>query len=143
MEDPAKEFDKYVNQYNRWFNASVRQKLEHPLKNVVRAIFSTENLEHYSLHHVFEMYPCFHERSDLNSRQMAAIALASDWKRIGDSLEQKILSGTETDGINLDLASSQVVVTEMYELMKGIYVDETLTKVLKKSSGSNILLQVI
>jgi len=142
MKDPAIEFDTYVTQYNRWFNAPIRQKVQLPWQNIVQAVFGSEHFEHYTSRHIFETYPCFHERDDLSSTQKAAIALGSDCKRIGASLEQKLLYVRDEE-TKLEIAHSQTIVTEMYELMKGIYVDETLTTLLQKPRGSSIPLLVI
>ncbi len=134
MTQYERDFDRLVHEYNRWLHAPARQVLEHPVTTLLQGKTIVDDLPSHDLGSVFQEYPCFYERADLNVVQQAALAVGSDLKRLEDRLKQGLV---EYDSVVVE--ALVLFVQASYREMKEKYVGEAvLCEVLQNKDATEV-----
>ena len=121
----AKEFDETVSQYNEWLASLENPKIQRQNKwrafvqgmGSVLDIFGTSPIRQTRYSHPL------YSRQELTPAQKEAIALASDWQRVGTTLDN-VISGNSSNGdISVeDATQGKQLVQQIYEHFRNVYV---------------------
>lgn len=122
----TQEFDETIKEYNDWLASLGNTKIQR--KNRWLAFFKgISSIFHYQTRSSFRLNHPLYKRKDLTPEQIDVIALASDWKRVGNNLEEILKRDNSKEITSEGIRIGEKFVTNMYNHLRDAYVAYALS----------------